>query len=123
MQQMKLLHKEFEKELPFVHKTRLNCLMNACNTAANNNTLYLTGLGRKDPSNTKTSSNIEKANRLLGNKHLHLERSAFYQTMALRLIGELGLTVIAKPNQDGLLEAVGSGRIRKSSKSFKPCFR
>jgi hypothetical protein len=86
MQQMKLLHKEFEKELPFVHKTRLNCLMNACNTAANNNTLYLTGLGRKDPSNTKTSSNIEKANRLLGNKNLHLERSSFYQTMALRLI-------------------------------------
>jgi hypothetical protein len=86
MQQMKLLHKEFEKELPFVHKTRLNCLMNACNTAANNNTLYLTALGRKDPSTTKTSSNIEKANRLLGNKHLHLERSAFYRTMASRLI-------------------------------------
>lgn len=86
MQQMKLLHKEFQKELPFVHKTRLNCLMNACNTAANNNTLYLTGLGRKDPSNTKTSSNIEKANRLLGNKHLHFERSTFYQIMASRLI-------------------------------------
>ncbi|MFY7698611.1 MAG: hypothetical protein ACOVQX_07400 [Legionella sp.] len=34
MQQMKLLHKEFQKELPFVHKTRLNGLMNACTTAA-----------------------------------------------------------------------------------------
>jgi hypothetical protein len=86
MQQMRLLHKEFQIELPFVHKTRLNCLMNACNTAANNSTLYLTGLGRKDPSTTKTSSNIEKANRLLGNKHLHLERRAFYQSMASRLI-------------------------------------
>lgn len=86
MQHMRLLHKEFQKELPFVHKTRLNCLMNACNIAANNNTLYLTGLGRKDPSNTKTSSNIEKANRLLGNKHLHIECSAFYQAMASRLI-------------------------------------
>lgn len=86
MQQIGLLHKEFEKELPFVHRTRLNCLMNACNTAAMSNTLFLTGLGRKDPSKTKTSSNIEKANRLLGNKHLHLERSAFYQTMASRLI-------------------------------------
>jgi hypothetical protein len=86
MQQLRLLHNEFQKELPFVHKTRLNCLMNACNTAANNNTLFLTGLGRKDSSNTKTSSNIEKANRLLGNKHLHLERYAFYLIMASRLI-------------------------------------
>lgn len=60
--------------------------MNACHTAANNHTLYLTGLGRKDSSKTKTSSNIEKANRLLGNKHLELERPAFYQQMASRLI-------------------------------------
>lgn len=86
MQQMRLLHKEFQKELPFVHKIRLDGLMNVCNTASNNNTLCLTGLGRKDPSDKKTSSNIEKANRLLGNKHLHLERSAFYQVMASRLI-------------------------------------
>lgn len=86
MQQMALLHKEFEKELPFVHKTRLNCLMTTCNTAASNNKLFLTGLGRKDPSKAKTSSNIEKVNRLLGNKHLHLERQAFYQSMASRLI-------------------------------------
>ncbi|SNV08639.1 IS4 family transposase [Legionella waltersii] len=86
MQQMPLLHKEFEKELPFVHKTRLDCLMKACNTAANNNTLFLTGLGRKDPSPTKTSSNIEKVNRLLGNEHLHKERPLFYQAMACRLI-------------------------------------
>ena len=86
MQQMALLHKEFAKELPFIHKTRLNCLMTACNTAANHNKLFLTGLGRKDPSKTKTSSNIEKMNRLLGNKNLHRERVTFYETMAARLI-------------------------------------
>lgn len=86
MHQMPLLHKEFSKELPFIHKTRLNCLMLMCTTAATNNTLFLTGLGRKDPSLTKTSSNIEKVNRLLGNQHLHLERTAFYYTMAKRLI-------------------------------------
>lgn len=86
MQQMTLLHKEFEKELPFVHKTRLNCLMHTCNTAASNNTLFLTGLGRNDPSKTQTGSNIEKVNRLLGNKILYQERVAFYQLMASRLI-------------------------------------
>lgn len=86
MQQLALLHKEFTKDLPFIHKTRLNCLMVVCTTAANNNTLFLTGLGRKDPSKTKTSSNIEKVNRLLGNEHLQKERPLFYQAMACRLI-------------------------------------
>jgi hypothetical protein len=86
MQQLPLLHKHFAKELPFIHKTRLNCLMSICNTAATSNKLFLTGLGRSFSSATKTCSNIEKVNRLLGNKYLHLERSAFYQLMACRLI-------------------------------------
>lgn len=86
MQQIALLHKELEKELPFIHKTRLHCLMSTCHTAANNNTLFLTGLGRKDSAKTKTASNIEKVNRLLGNVHLHKERPLFYQAMACRLI-------------------------------------
>lgn len=89
MQQMRLLHKELTKELPFIHKTRLNCLMSVCTTAAHNNTLYLTGLGRKDPSKRKTSSNIEKVNRLLGNKHLQIERESFYQVMVSRLVPKL----------------------------------
>lgn len=86
MQQLELLHKSFEKELSFVHKTRLNCLMNICKTAATHSKLYLTGLGRNDPTPIKTSSNIEKVNRLLGNKHLYQERANFYRSMALRLI-------------------------------------
>jgi Transposase DDE domain len=86
MQQLQLLHKEFAKELPFIHKTRLNCLMDTCIAASTSNTLFLTGLGRGILSKTKTSSNIEKVNRLLGNKHLQLERTNFYAAMALRLI-------------------------------------
>ena len=86
MQQMALLHKEFSKELPFIHKTRLNSLMTVCDTTATSNKLFLTGLGRNISSSTKTSSNIEKVNRLLGNNHLYLERRAFYEVMASRLI-------------------------------------
>jgi len=86
MQQLSLLHKDFAKELPFIHKTRLNSLMSVCTTAATSNKLFLTGLGRNLSSATKTSSNIEKVNRLLGNKHLYLEYRAFYQLMASRLI-------------------------------------
>lgn len=83
---MLLLHKKFAKELPFIHKTRLNCLMNTCITASTSNTLFLTGLGRGATTKTKTSSNIEKVNRLLGNKHLHRERASFYELMAPQLI-------------------------------------
>ncbi|MDP3562406.1 MAG: IS4 family transposase [Legionellaceae bacterium] len=86
MQQLQLLHKEFAKELPFIHKTQLNCLINTCIVASTSNTLFLTGLGRGILSKTKTSSNIEKVNRLLGNKHLHMEHASFYAAMALRLI-------------------------------------
>lgn len=86
MQQLSLLHKDFAKELPFIHKTRLNCLMSICNTAATSNKLFLTGLGRNITSTTKTSSNIEKVNRLLGNQHLYLERQAFYEAMTSRLV-------------------------------------
>lgn len=86
MQQMKLLHKKFAKELPFIHKIRLNCLMSTCTTAATSNKVFLTGLGREIESKTKTSSNIEKVNRLLGNKSLYRERSCFYAAMAAQLI-------------------------------------
>ena len=86
MQQLTLLHKDFAKELPFIHKTRLNCLMSISNAAATSNKFFLTGLGRTISSATKTSSNIQKVNRLLGNKHLHLELGAFYHSMACRLI-------------------------------------
>lgn len=86
MQQLSLLHKQFSKELPSVHKTRLNSLMGACVTASTGNKLFLTGLGRNAVSKTKTSSNIEKVNRLLGNRHLYHERSSFYATMASQLI-------------------------------------
>ena len=86
MQHFALLHKKFAKELPSIHKTRLNCLMSTCITASTSNKLFLTGLGRNAVSKTKTSSNIEKVNRLLGNKHLYRERPAFYATMSAQLI-------------------------------------
>ena len=86
MQQLTLLHKQFSKELPFVHKIRLNSLMSACITASTGNKLFLTGLGRNTISTTKTSSNIEKVNRLLGNEHLYHERAYFYSSMAAQLI-------------------------------------
>lgn len=88
MQLMTLLHKMIEKELPFVHKTRLESLMSACATAIRTNKLYLTGLGRDMSNKNKTSSNIQKIDRLLGNKHFQNERDAFYSMISSHLVGE-----------------------------------
>ena len=86
MQPMELLHKTLTKELPFIHKIRLNCLMDVCNTATQSHKLYLTGLGRNNLNKNKTGSNIQKVDRLLGNKHLHEERTSIYYTMSCWLI-------------------------------------
>jgi hypothetical protein len=86
MQPMELLHKTLTKELPFIHKIRLNCLMDVCNTATQSHKLYLTGLGRNNLNTNKTGSNIQKVDRLLGNKHLHEERTSIYYTMSCWLI-------------------------------------
>lgn len=84
----KLLHKMFEKELPSVHKTRLNTLMDITQTASYTNKLYLTGLGRQLINDNTTKSNIQKVDRLLGNEHLHKERAKYYQVINQRLINE-----------------------------------
>lgn len=76
-----LLHKTFKEKLPKVHVTRLDSLMGVCATAACDNKLYLTGLGRSISNTNKESSNIQKVDRLLGNRHLHEERESFYKVM------------------------------------------
>ncbi len=88
MQQMRLLHSLFKKQLPSIHKTRLQNLFDACETAIKSNQLYLTGLGRQLSNKNKTSSNIQKIDRLLGNGHLCAEQNSFYQVMFSYLIQE-----------------------------------
>ena len=86
MQLVRLLHNLFKKELPFVHKTRLQNLLDACKTAIQSNKLYLTGLGRELSNKNKTCSNIQKIDRLLGNLHLQKEQNDFYKVMFSYLI-------------------------------------
>lgn len=88
MQLMRLLHKLFEKELPFIHKTRLQNLFAASETAIRSNKLYLTGIGRELPNKNKECSNIQKIDRLLGNPHLQKEQNYFYKMMFSYLIRE-----------------------------------
>lgn len=88
MQLMKLLHKTIQKELPCIHKTRLNSLMLACSTATGTNKLSLTGLGREINNKNQTNSNIQKMDRLLGNHYLQEEKNHFYKLMISHLVKE-----------------------------------
>jgi hypothetical protein len=88
MQLMKLLHKTFEKELPFVHSIRLKNLMQASMTLINTNKLTLTALGRNLSKKGKARSNIKKMDRLLANTKLHGETPCYYQGMNSYLIRE-----------------------------------
>lgn len=88
MQLVRLLHNLFKKEVPFIHKTRLSNLFDACETAIKSNKLFLTGLGRALPNKNKTSSTIQKIDRLLGNAHLQQEQNALYKVLCSYLIKE-----------------------------------
>lgn len=88
MHLMTLLHKTLKKGLVFIHKKRLSSLMSAVEAAIGGNKLYLTGLGRNLSNKNKTSSNIQKIDRLLGNTKLQEEQIAFYRRMASFLIKE-----------------------------------
>lgn len=88
MHMMKLLHKTLKNELPFVHKTRFNNLIQAASTVIKVNKLTLTSLGRNFPKKIKPRSKIKKIDRLLGNPHLHRESNAIYKTMNNYLIRE-----------------------------------
>lgn len=88
MHLMKLLHKMFETELSFVHKIRLNNLIDAASTLIRVSKLSLTSIGRHFPKKLKARSKIKKMDRLLGNSHLQKEADEFYKVMNSYLIRE-----------------------------------
>src|SRR6185503_4684881 len=88
MQLLKLLHKTFEKKLPFIHKVRLKSLMGAAETLICFNKLSLTALGRNYLNQATARSNIKKMDRLLANEHLYEERFSFYKYLANSLIAK-----------------------------------
>ncbi|MBT8765726.1 hypothetical protein J7302_06225 [Pseudomonas sp. DB1] len=56
--------------------------------------LTLTGLGRAMPGTAHVKHSIKRADRLLGNRQLQVERPLFYWKMFRALIGELEQPVI-----------------------------
>jgi len=73
--------------LDVIHFKRLTSLLLMVNTLLKSKRLSLTQLGRSLALPIQERSGIRRADRLLGNKHLHAERLAIYGCLCRALIG------------------------------------
>lgn len=60
MHSLALLHKNFEEQLPNVHKVRLKSLMTVCQSALMDSKLFLTSLGRGISNTIKKAPTFKK---------------------------------------------------------------
>lgn len=81
-----LLHELIADSCPTIHKVRLQSLITAVDAATRYQKVTLTGLGRTLPSLAKTKHTIKRMDRLLGNSHLHQERTDIYEVMARHIL-------------------------------------
>ena len=86
MHAIKVLHKKITKTCPSIHKKRLNILMLATQALLTGQRLSLTQLGRQLASAAQVKHKIKRIDRLLGNAHLHHERTSIYQFLCTELI-------------------------------------
>ena len=84
-----IIHHDIAASYPEIHATRLHTLMTFVASGIRDQRLSVSYLGRglKSYSNTTKKHDIKRADRLIGNDHLHWERPHFYTYMAERLIG------------------------------------
>ena len=89
MKATEILHKDIANAYPEIHKTRLNTLFTFVRSGLSDQRVTLTYLGRglKSLSNTDKKHDIKRADRLIGNTHLHQERFCFYEHMTECLVG------------------------------------
>src|SRR5690349_7430908 len=87
MHATQLLHNVFKKSCPQIHSTRLNCLISSVESLLVGRRLTLTSLGRSSLGNTQVKNKIKRADRLIGNVHLHNELLDCYKAIARLLIG------------------------------------
>ena len=72
---------------PRIHAARLTVTLSAVAAAIRSRRLVLTELGRALVSAARVKHNIKRIDRLLGNRHLAVERVEVYQALAHRLVG------------------------------------
>ena len=89
MKATEILQKDIAFAYPEIHTTRLNAFFTFVKSGLRDQRLSVTYLGRglKNDSNTEKKHDIKRADRLIGNQHLHNERLCFYEFMTQSLVG------------------------------------
>lgn len=89
MHALRIVQQLIRSGCPHVHATRLTVVLAVVAAAVRSRRLTLTELGRALIGKTHAKHSIKRVDRLLGNRHLGVERFALYQALARRLVGEL----------------------------------
>ncbi|MCH8262554.1 MAG: IS4 family transposase [Proteobacteria bacterium] len=87
MHATKMLHQTIKKSCPQIHHNRLTALVDVVESLVYGKTLTITGLGRASLRDTSMKHSIKQSDRLIGNGHLHEERTSIYHTVTQQLIG------------------------------------
>lgn len=89
MKVSEILHEAMKHSYPEIHKIRLKSLFEFVESGLSEQRVSVTYLGRglKSRSKTDKKHDIKRADRLVGNGHLHSERVFFYEQMTSQLIG------------------------------------
>jgi hypothetical protein len=94
MHAKKLLHNFLRKHDSHIHQYRLDSLIACCEALLVGQRLTVTDIGRSISSDTSAKHNIKRADRLLGNHHLHAEAFSLYASIAQVLVGAARAPVI-----------------------------
>ena len=83
-----IIHQDIRATYPEIHSVRLNTLFTFVSSGCRDQRVSTTYLGRglKNLSKTTKKHDIKRADRLVGNIHLHSERDNFYQYMTDQLV-------------------------------------
>src|SRR5512143_947529 len=89
-----VLDKHLRTHCQGTHERRMDAVISMVNALLRGRVLTVTGLGRSLQGGSAPKHQIKKADRLIGNPHLHSERRSFYEALARLTLGAMRRPVI-----------------------------
>lgn len=94
MHATQVLDKHLRSHCQGTHQRRMDAVISMVDALLRGRVLTVTGLGRSLRAGSAPKHQIKKADRLIGNRHLHGERKSFYQALIGLTIGSMKRPVI-----------------------------
>lgn len=94
MHATQVLDKHLRAHCQGTHQRRMDAVISMVDALLRGRILTVTGLGRSLRGSSAPKHQIKKADRLIGNPHLHRERDLFYQALIALTVGSIKRPVI-----------------------------